>query len=192
MNIIENKTGVYCMERCKASLYCDVTKEIKLKAKGYPVIGDTFADWESFEDERLSTYKDRDWWSSKVLEEWNDLPFYKPIKCDEWITIDGRKKDKRNFWLKKIIVSNKGLKNRERVFVQVSFAVSKEKNGIYHIISKNNLVEYEFVPFNESKIFYWCLKSKGEKNEDDMKNWVAYQKKWNIKEDQIILLKRGW
>ena len=191
MNIIENKTGVYCMERCKASLdYDDIILTINLKAKGYPVIEDHFKDWESFQDERLSGYKDTDWWSSKVLEEWVDLPFYKPIKCDEWITIDGRKKAKRNFWLKKIIVSNKGIQNRENVFIQVSFAVSKEKNGIYHIISKNNLVEYEFVPLKE--MIYWCLKSNGKKNEDDRKNWVAYQEAWNIKEDQIILLKRGW
>ena len=91
--------------------------------------------------------EDTNWWSSKVLNNW-DMLFYKPIKVLEKIEITGTPGlgkiiSKEKFWLKKVLIKSPITRHtRKRFFthkIYVSFAISQgEKNGVYTLIDKDN------------------------------------------------------
>ncbi len=186
MTTIETKRGIFSTDNYDYLIKDDCWKELSLSSRGQPEQSVTYSgqlDKESF------CLNDDDWWSSKVLREW-DIPFYKPIRCEEKNQVCAGKKtlviDKKKFWLKKIIVrttvkEDKASGHKKHITIKVTFAVcNKEKAGIYHIINQNNGMEYDDI---DGQI-EWDLEGNTDDEKwykENNKKWLDYQKENNIK-----------
>ena len=145
--IIDTETGVYSTCKYKSKVRDNTFKTVSLsplnKKSTNKELCLEFAIWDEIDE----LAEDTNWWSSKVLNNW-DMLFYKPIKVLEKIEATGfpglgKIISKEKFWLKKVLIKSPITKHtRKRFFthkIYVSFAISQgEKNGVYTLIDKDN------------------------------------------------------